>query len=1145
MSYSDYAFGKPLSEIDPEVERLIRYEEERQNRKIIMIPSESICPSPVLEALGSAFNNIYAEGYPPGMMTEESDDEICEYNFQLTRYRRYSDKRFYKGCEYANFLETLARRRAAALFATERNPADNIYVNIQPLSGAAANNSVYDAFVSPGDVVMGMSLMHGGHLTHGSEFNRSGKNYTIVSYEADPKTEKLNYDTIMDLAIEHRPRMIIAGYTSYPWAPDWAKFREICDKAGAVLLADVSHPAGLIVAGVYPNPVDYADVITFTTHKTLFGPRGAVIMTANREHAAKIEQAVFPGEQGGPHVNKFAAISVALKIAKSGEFNNTQRAIVENARYLGDVLQKNGLKLAYGGTDTHIVLIDLCSIKTKSGYPLKGEIAVRILDIAGIVTNKNTIPGDTVTAEASGVRLGTPWVTQRGITKEGIEELGSIIADVLKNISPFSYIGITGDLPRGKIDLEALEKAKTRVENLAGRLFSEIKTSHTGYPHFSKPFHSPGVTGTPDDTSADISSDASGDTSNSNSPGASSGVLFVRGSRADQFLEGAAAGKITTLKAQKTLKTFFIDGEGKLLAPAVIYRLPPGQGGEHGFVILCRSTDKERLLMWLRGLSDGYITFDREDIFKKIEGPVVVLDTDDLLEETPEGVFAGKTLKEFREMYRDMLIEEKKDRPLNEPETTSVRDTGLTVFDPGTDVEVLFSTCPEYFDLSKPFFISQHRILENDHPFDKEVYRYREEKTGTRKSCLYEEHRKLTKNIVDFAGWKMPVRYESISEEHRAVRERAGLFDISHMGIFEIFGTFATQFLDVIATNYVPWIKDNESQYSYMLDTEGNIIDDIMIYRFNSERYMIVVNAANNDKDLAWIKAVNARNVVIDRKEQNKEILAEVKVKDLKKTDHRDPSGGSGPIVDIALQGPCSLEILKKIAHDDRVRDKLGRLEKNRFMETELGGIHAVVSRTGYTGEETGFELFLHPEKAPAFWNLVLDAGKEAGVKPVGLGARDSLRIEAGLPLYGHELAGSFNLSPIEAGFGPYVKFHKPFFIGRGALLEKMKSIKTEAVRFKMLSKGVRIAKPGDPVASSRTQRIIGALTSCAVNQDGFQVGMACIDRKFSRAGLRIEIIPGFHESRKNLGHFKELSVGDKYPFHTGAVVLSRFPEKN
>jgi glycine hydroxymethyltransferase len=1127
MSYADYTFGKPLSEIDSEVAHLIRLEEERQNRKIIMIPSESICPSPVLEALGSVFNNIYAEGYPPGMMTEETDEEICEYNFQLARYRRYSDRRFYKGCEYANFLETLACRRAASLFATELNPAENIYVNIQPLSGAAANNSVYDAFVSPGDVVMGMSLMHGGHLTHGSEFNRSGKNYSIVSYEVDAKTEKLNYDAIMDLAEQHRPGMVIAGYTSYPWAPDWVKFREICDSVGAVLLADVSHPAGLITAGVYPNPLDYADVITFTTHKTLFGPRGAVIMTAKREYAERIEQAVFPGEQGGPHVNKFAALSVAFNIAKSAEFKKTQRSIVENARHLGDVLQKNGLKLAYGGTDTHIVLVDLAAIKTRSGYPLKGEIAVRMLDIAGIVANKNTIPGDTVTAEASGVRLGTPWITQRGITKQGIEELGSIIADVLKNISPFSYIGLTGDLPRGKINLELLEKSQARVEKLAGQLLSENKMANTGYPHFRKHHPLQEVREPTDDPFK-----GKPQLNRKSLWPEGSSAIFVKGARADQFLEGVIVGKVTTLEARGTLKTFFIDDRAELIAPAIIYRLVPLKNQEHGFVVLCRTLDKERLITWLRGISDGYIIFDREDIFRKVEGPAVVLDAEEIQEGELEDI-SGKTIDE---MFT--AIKEKEEKP------------GIPEFDKGTDVDVLFDVHSEYFDLSKPFFIGQQRLLEKYPKKGKEekgkkVFNYQKGKSDPKESCLYAEHLKLTNNIVDFAGWKMPLRYESTSEEHRAVRERAGLFDISHMGIFEISGTFATQFLDVITTNYVPWINNNESQYSYLLDTEGGIIDDIMVYRFSSERYMVVVNAVNNDKDLAWIKAVNSRNFVIDNDNSVKEIPAEVKITDLKNPEDADGSGTGVSLVDLALQGPRSLEILKKIAPDDRSREMLGRLEKNRFIETELGGIYAVVSRTGYTGEEFGYELFLSPEKAPAFWNLVLDAGRDEGVKPVGLGARDSLRIEAGLPLYGHELAGTFNLSPIEAGFGPYVKFHKPFFIGRRALLAKMKSITREVVRFKMLSKGVRIAKPEDPVASSRTQRIIGGLTSCAVDKDGYQVGMACIDRKFSREGLRIEIIPGFHEGRKNLGDLRELAVGDKYPFHTGAVVLSRFPERD
>ncbi len=287
MNYSEYVFGKSLCDIDPEVGRIIGHEEARQKEKIILIPSESICPAPVLKALGSALNNIYAEGYPSSMMVGEAEPLITDFDFQLTRYRRYSDRRFYKGCEYANFLETLAGRRAAELFCTDKNPLEQIHVNVQPLSGSVANIAIYDAFLASGDVLMGMSLMHGGHLSHGSEFNRSGKTYRIVSYEVNPRTEKLDYDQIADLAKQWRPKMIVAGYTSYPWAPDWSKFREIADSVDALLLADISHPAGLIIAGVYPNPIDYADVTMCTTHKTLFGPRGAIIMTTNSEHTEK------------------------------------------------------------------------------------------------------------------------------------------------------------------------------------------------------------------------------------------------------------------------------------------------------------------------------------------------------------------------------------------------------------------------------------------------------------------------------------------------------------------------------------------------------------------------------------------------------------------------------------------------------------------------------------------------------------------------------------------------------------------------------------------------------------------------------------------------------------------------------------------
>jgi len=1089
MNYSDYVFGKSLKEIDPIISNVIEYEEERQARKIILIPSESICPAPVLMALGTSFNNIYAEGYLPGFMVNQDEKLISNFNYQLNRLRRYSDRRFYKGCDYVNVVEALAQRRAAALFATEKNPQENIYVNVQPLSGSIANSAVYDAFVEHGDVVMGMSLMHGGHLSHGSEFNRSGKNYRIVSYEVNPGTNKLDYDEIMELTIEHKPKMIIAGYTSYPWAPDWKQFRKIADSVGAILFADISHPAGLVVAGVYPNPIDYADVVTCTTHKTLFGPRGAIIMTTNHEYAENIDQAVFPGEQGGPHVNKFAAMSVAFKIAQSDEYKKTQKQIVENTKYLGEVLEKNGLRLAYGGTDTHLLMIDLNSIKTKTGFPVKGEIAVRILDLCGIVANKNTIPGDIATAEASGIRLGTPWITQRGITKKQIEELGNIIAEILKNINPFTYKGLTGDLPRGKIDIDLLEKSKRRVDILAKSLANEKSIKDIDYPHYLI-------------SSNVIESDFMG-----------KGVLKINGDRAVLFLEEVTTNKVCSLKAGEICKSFLLDKESKLIAPIIIYKLYPDEMDNDQFLVISKPEDKESIKIWLRGLSDGYITFDNSDIFKKIEGPVVILDINETSEEYKDIIDIIKNIK--------------------------TSDLELGSFEKGIDSKSLYKEYSGLFDLSKPYFIGQNTIEVDKYGVAKEVFNYSDKDNEPKPSCLYSEHLKLTKNIVAFAGWKMPIRYEGIIEEHRAVREACGLFDISHMGILEVSGRYSTQFLDTVSTNYVPWIDKGESQYGYLLDIDGNVIDDIMIYKRDKDRYMVVVNAANNDKDLAWLTAVNSKKVIIDSLDTKKEILGEANIIDLK-----NPLSGNDCRVDIALQGPYSINVIKDLAENKKIRYALERIKKTRFIETELGGISVIVSRTGYTGEEIGFELFMHPSNAKDIWNRILDAGKKYGLKPVGLGARDSLRVEAGLPLYGHELAGQYNISPIEAGFASYVKLHKPYFIGRKAIIEKLSRLKMTIVRFRMSNKGVKMAKTGDFVISKRSQKIIGWVTSCAVNQDGVQVGMAYVDKRYSREGIKIGIISAPHDDKMSTKSLKELNPGDKFYLHEEAKIISRFTEK-
>ena len=362
MTNKDFLFRGSVEELDAEVAELIRHETARQQEKLILIPSESTVPFAVRSAISSSFHNLYAEGYPLDNSRKMTQSEILDYEQRLPEFRRNADQRYYKGTEYANILEALARRRTAELFASNGLGADDLYVNVQPLSGAPANNAVYSALLNVGDTVMGMDLIMGGHLTHGSPVNRSGINYNIISYTIDPVTERLDYDQIRDLALEHKPRLIIGGFSSYPFAADWKKFRSIADEVGAYLLADVAHVAGLIAAGFYPNPVGIADVVSFTTHKTLNGPRGAVLITHRRDLSRKLDRAVFPGEQGGPHINTMAGLAVALGIANSERFRQLQRRTLDNALRLAAKLESRGLRLPYGGTDTHLLLVDCKSI---------------------------------------------------------------------------------------------------------------------------------------------------------------------------------------------------------------------------------------------------------------------------------------------------------------------------------------------------------------------------------------------------------------------------------------------------------------------------------------------------------------------------------------------------------------------------------------------------------------------------------------------------------------------------------------------------------------------------------------------------------------------------------------------------------------
>ncbi|EPR27995.1 Serine hydroxymethyltransferase [Geobacillus sp. WSUCF1] len=400
-----------LPQQDPQVFAAIEQERKRQHAKIELIASENFVSRAVMEAQGSVLTNKYAEGYP--------------------------GRRYYGGCEYVDIVEELARERAKQLFGAE-------HANVQPHSGAQANMAVYFTVLEHGDTVLGMNLSHGGHLTHGSPVNFSGIQYHFVEYGVDPKTHVIDYDDVREKARLHRPKLIVAGASAYPRIIDFAKFREIADEVGAYLMVDMAHIAGLVAAGVHPNPVPYAHFVTTTTHKTLRGPRGGMIL-CQEQFAKQIDKAIFPGIQGGPLMHVIAAKAVALGEALQDDFKVYAKRVVENAKRLAAALQNEGFTLISGGTDNHLLLVDL------RPQQLTGKTAEKVLDEVGITVNKNTIPYDPESPfVTSGIRIGTAAVTTRGFGLEEMDEIAAIIGLVLKNVG----------------SEQALEEARQRVAAL-------------------------------------------------------------------------------------------------------------------------------------------------------------------------------------------------------------------------------------------------------------------------------------------------------------------------------------------------------------------------------------------------------------------------------------------------------------------------------------------------------------------------------------------------------------------------------------------------------------------------------------------------------------------------------------------------------
>ncbi len=1031
-----------LEKLDPGLFELINFEDERQVRRLIMIPSESTAPMAVRDALGSSFTNIYAEGYPNPETRWFTEDELFDYTNMLGTYRRYSDPRYYKGVEYVDIVEALARRRCAEAFAANGLTADDLYVNVQALSGAPANNAVYTALLSPGDTILGMNLLYGGHLTHGSSVNRSGILYDAHHYTINPKTELLDYDAILEKALDVRPKIIVAGYSSYPFMPDWQKFREIADSVGAYLLADIAHIAGLIAAGQVPSPVGFAHIITFTTHKSILGPRGACIITDNPKLSKKIDKGVFPGEQGGPHINTITSLALTFNLAQTEAFKELQGQIIKNAVAFADQLQKRGLRVPHKGTDTHIALVDCKSVKGKDGAYLSGDLGARILDAAGIVANRNTIPGDRSAFSATGVRFGTVWLTQRGLGEEDHRQIADIIADIFEATTPYNMPGRKTPLRRAKVDFKVLEDAKLRVKAIAQKTNDyNLLTKKHGYPHYF-----------------DIEDNVNAEWAN----------YKLSGDQIRLFLDYVLSSDIETLEPGQSQPTIIhtsindVKGVIKCDTPFAFTLSVPGK--QAGLASA-----------WLRNLSDAYIKFD-EDLTLRVPGPMRIEDAE----------------------------------PRKPDNATGKPISG-----------------------SKPYYIymnQDQRSGEALPPFEWTD----EEPEELRRTPLYDTHQEMGAKMVPFAGWEMPIWYSSVREEHMAVREAAGLFDVAHMGIYQTEGPDAGIFLDSVCGNDISGLEIGKSCYTHFLDQDANVIDDLLVYRRSDDKYLVVVNASNDEKDWAWLNAVRQGKVLID----NEYPWATAFGKNVTLRNLRDPRSEDDMLVDIALQGPKSQDILLNLQCSLSNRQALMGLKWAELCEVVLDGIKLVVSRTGYTGEKMGFELFVHPDQADDLWHTLMEAGRNQGIKPCGLGARDSLRTEAGLPLYGHEMGGSLNLGVNEAGFSKFIKRYKPWFIGRKSFLEQEKELEYTVIRFRFDDQRTRMAHLGDPVIDDHG-KVIGTVTSCAIDSKGYITGQASVAKKYAKEDTKVYIYQGAPQKAGKAP--ADLTTGDRVQLPSQATIISRF----
>ncbi|EGD79245.1 hypothetical protein PTSG_09967 [Salpingoeca rosetta] len=1050
------------------VEQSRTHEMRRQRDELVLIPSESICYPECEDLMASCFGNIYAEGQPDLRLSRVSPALATDDALFHAWHRRLSDGRFYRGCGEADRVELLAKYYIAKAFSMLAGSpsADQIHANVQALSGSPANLAIYSALLNYGDNMLTLNLSHGGHLSHGSPFNVSGKLYHVTQYSVDPKTRLLNYDEIRTLAHETKPAIIVGGASAYPWDWDWRTLRTIADEVGALLHADVCHLAGLIVGGQLKNPLPYADTVMFTTHKTLMGPRGSVIVTKDKDIAKKIDNSVFPGMQGGPHVNNIAGIARMFEMICNNRdaYCQLQRRVLDNTSIFAEALRAEGFELEYQGTETHMVMLDMKKFRNRSGNALDGETASRLLENVGIVVNKNTLPGDATAADSSGLRVAAPWITQRGVTADQIKDLARIMRELLSSAVGFQVWAPSGDEKcRARVPYAQLQKSRQEVLALARSLpypkLDESKFADSLFDPLRDAFTVKGLT-----------------------------AISVRGEKARLALDQALTCNVSSLGENDVACGFLLDADGELISPAIVSNLgwshnaACGDNGEERMAVFAPQEKADDVRMWLDALSDGYVELVRDDPYLKVDGP-----------------FAVTGLQE-------------KDIPMAVVSAV----TGLTL--PG-------SLDANNMDVNKAFFVGQHAHVQRNKAEALPTFTYTPGDGDLKQTVLHDWHERNGGEMVGFGGWRMPVKYGSIADEHRAVRTSAALFDVSHMSAVGVKGPQALAFLETTLANTAARLIDNEGQYSYMIREDGTALDDLYVYRLARDNFMLVFNAANFERDFAWLNAVNEGRVCVDLENPTKRVPGPVEIKELR-------DAGSDSLLDIAFQGPKSMEVLQRLVDTPEQREDLATGVLNTIHHITMKGVPVIAARTGYTGESVGYELFVHPDETQNVWDMILNEGKRDGVVAAGLGARDSARIEAGFPLFGHELEGPEQLSLTEADYGYVSRLHRPFYIGRKPYIERTHPRRKKLVRLK--GSGRKTAREGHVVLNEQGEPV-GTVTSFAFCDDDFNFyAIAAVDAQWTpETGATIRIARMTKDKFKgpvNASRTVEMEVLTRFP---------------